>query len=57
MLAALGIGRLKDFKDLKNNLPEGRTILPNEKNHKYYIDHYKIYRDLYLKTRDLMHLF
>lgn len=56
MMAAIGAGALKNFHDLREALPEGRVLQPDAENHKYYQEHYKIYKQLYLKNKDLMHL-
>lgn len=55
MLAAMGAGRIRSFRELKECLPEGRILLPDGKNHRFYKEHYPIYRDLYLNNRDMMH--
>ncbi len=55
MMAAIGAGVLKDFHELKKALPTGKVLQPDAENHKYYQEHYEIYRQLYLKNKDLMH--
>ena len=54
MLAALGDGALESFAALREALPEGTVICPNADNHEYYKKHYPLYRELYLRNRDLM---
>ena len=54
MLAALGDGALESFAALRDALPEGTVISPNADNHEYYKKHYPLYRELYLRNRDLM---
>jgi xylulokinase len=56
MMAAIGAGVLENFHDLREALPEGRVLQPDAENHKYYQEHYEIYKQLYLKNKDLMHL-
>lgn len=54
MLAALALGRLKDFHALRDALPAGTVLTPNLENHRYYAARYPIFRDLYRNNRDLM---
>ena len=54
MLAALGCGALRSFRELKDALPEGTLIEPDMAHTAYYRAHYQIYRDLYLRNHDLM---
>ena len=49
-MAALGDRRFRDFTELRDSLPKGKILVPNEKNHIYYKEHYKMFRDLYLKN-------
>ncbi|MDD3174042.1 MAG: FGGY-family carbohydrate kinase, partial [Herbinix sp.] len=55
MMAAIGVGTLKDFKDLKAALPKGTVIKPNMENHKIYEKYYKNFIKLYLNNKELMH--
>lgn len=54
-MAALGDRRFRDFTELRDSLPKGKILVPNEKNHIYYKEHYKMFRDLYLNNKDMMH--
>lgn len=55
MMAALGIGDLKDFQDLSEKIEPDQRILPNPENAAVYNKLYKIYDELYQHTKDLMH--
>lgn len=55
MLAAVGGGVLKDFRELKEALPQGTVLYPDMENHEFYKKHFEIYRELYLRNKDLMH--
>lgn len=55
VMAALGDGRFRDFTELRDALPKGKMIVPNEKNHIYYKEHYKMFKDLYLNNKAMMH--
>lgn len=55
LLAALGIQRLNSFSDLRDALPKGRVIYPNGENHAYYMEHYEMFRELYLNNKTMMH--
>lgn len=54
LLAALGAGKLKNFTELQHSLPNGKVIYPDMDNHRYYREHYGIYKQLYLNNRELM---
>ena len=54
-MAALGDRRFRDFTELRDSLPKGKILVPNEKNHIYNKEHYKMFRDLYLNNKDMMH--
>ena len=53
-MAALGDRRFRDFTDLEILFRKENTC-SNEKNHIYYKEHYKMFRDLYLNNKDMMH--
>lgn len=55
MMAAVGAGALKDFRALKKALPRGQVLQPDGENHRYYREHYEIYKQLYQSNKDLMH--
>jgi xylulokinase len=53
-LAALGVGDVKP-EDIKLWNPVEREIVPDPANAGVYRSQYEIFRELYAKTRDLMH--
>lgn len=55
MMAAIGEGSLKNFKELKAALPAGTVIKPDMENHRKYEMDYKKYIELYLNNKKLMH--
>ena len=55
MMAAVGCGRLEDFRALREALPEGTVLKPDEKNHRLYAGRYPLFRELYLRNQELMH--
>lgn len=55
MMAAIGAGRLKDFKELKAALPQGTVIKPDMDRHAVYEKQYEIFIQLYLNNRKLMY--
>lgn len=54
-IAGLGVGIIKNFKDIKKWVKITETVEPNPKFHKKYIQFYKIYRKLYENTKEEMH--
>ena len=56
LMAALGVGDLKDFHELSSVIEPDRVILPNEENTKIYRKYCDIYDKLYTANKDLMHL-
>ena len=56
LMAALGVGDLKDFQELSSVIEPDRVILPNEENTKIYRKYCDIYDKLYTANKDLMHL-
>lgn len=54
-MAAIGCGMLKDFKALKEALPEQTVYYPDMENHKVYEKYQDLYEELYLVTAPLMH--
>jgi xylulokinase len=55
LLAAMGIGQLKNFDELAAVIRFTDVILPNPENHRMYQKRQQIYDGLYIATRDLMH--
>lgn len=55
MMAALGVGHLKDFSELRKALPKGTVLYPNFENHARYEKNYRVFRELYINNRQLMH--
>ena len=56
MMAAVGCGRLGGFCDLPDALPKGRVLQPNMDNHEIYACRYPIFRELYNRNKELMHI-
>lgn len=54
MMAAVGCGKLEDFRALRRALPAGTVLKPNEKNHMLYASRYPLFRELYLRNQELM---
>lgn len=54
MMAAVGCGRLDNFGALRQALPKGTVLEPNLENHRLYADTYPLFRELYLRNRELM---
>lgn len=55
LMAALGVGALSGFSDLRNIIARGTGYLPNPSNRSVYDKYQKIYNELYIRTKDLMH--
>ena len=55
MLAALGAGALDSFSALRQALPAGTVLQPDETAHRLYASRYPIFRDLYRSNREQMH--
>ena len=56
LMAALASGRYNSFADFNAVIKPGRVIEPNMKNNELYKPYRKIFDQLYLNTKDLMHL-
>lgn len=56
MLAAVGAGAIKEIRDLRKVLPEGKNLYPNLENHEFYKKRYDIYKELYLDNKERMHM-
>lgn len=55
LLAALSIGKLKDFAELNAVIKPDRVYQPNPENHALYQKYRKIYDGLYESTKEYMH--
>lgn len=55
LMAGIGTGHFKDFKALNNILKIEKIFYPNFETHKKYQEYRKIYDELYLQTKKLMH--
>ena len=54
-MAAIGIGHMPSFADVRNYIEEGPTYYPNMENHEKYKKYLKLYNDLYEATKDIAH--
>jgi xylulokinase len=54
-LAGLGVGIYKEFSDIKKWVTIDATNEPDPNSQKVYRKLYKLYRDLYPATKELMH--
>lgn len=55
LMAALGVGRFKNFEELNDVIRIRMTLTPDPVKHKIYQCYRAIYDELYLKTKQLMH--
>lgn len=55
LMAALGIGEIKTFSDLRTIIAEGTCFYPNPENREIYDRYQRIYNQLYNRSKDLMH--
>lgn len=55
LMAALGVGALRSFSDLRAIIGKGTSYYPNPVNREIYDKYQKIYNELYNRTKDLMH--
>jgi len=55
MMAAMGIKYFDDFSELSKIIKAGETYTPNIENHKAYEKYIKIFDELYVATKDIMH--
>ena len=55
LMCAIATGYLKDFADIRNHITEGPCYKPNMENHEKYQKYYKLWLDLYEKTKDIAH--
>ena len=56
LMAALGIGDIGSFADLRSLIGEGKSFYPNPENRQVYDTGLSIYKELYARTKDLMHI-
>jgi xylulokinase len=56
LMAALAVGHYKSYADFNEVIKPGMVILPNMQNHELYKPYRRIFDQLYLNTKDLMHL-
>ena len=55
LMAALGIGDLKDFNELSSVIETDHIIMPDEENKKIYGKYFEIYDKLYTVNKEFMH--
>ncbi|MCI6640699.1 MAG: FGGY-family carbohydrate kinase [Pygmaiobacter massiliensis] len=55
LMAGIGAGLYRDFEALGQIIKPARTFTPDPERHEQYKKYRKLYDDLYLATRDLMH--
>lgn len=55
VMSAIGCGRLKDFRELKQVVPKAEKVLPNPDNAPIYHKYLALYEQLYTSTAQLMH--
>ena len=55
MMAMKGSGRIRNWKEAKNLLPNGKVYKPDLKQHKLYQPFFDIYSSLYAKLKDSFH--
>lgn len=54
-LAGLGVGAFSSYRDIHGWVREVREVPPDEKLAGLYSEYHKLYIDLYLKSKDIMH--
>lgn len=55
IMAGVGIGLFKDLSEVASQVRPGKIIQPQADIHQKYQQQYSIYRNLYTKTKELMH--
>ncbi len=55
LMAAIGVGDVKDFSDLKEIIKPGKTFMADATAHEMYVQKQTIYDELYKATSHLMH--
>jgi len=54
-MAGVGVGYYEDLKECSRIIKKATTLKPDAANTQIYNDYYRIYRQLYEQTKDLMH--
>ncbi len=56
MLAGTAIGEFKSFKNaVENAVKENKVFIPDTHNSNKYNEKYHIYKDIYIKNKELLH--
>lgn len=55
MMAKIGVGALKGFKELKAVIPQSDVVRPNMEHHQTYLPLFDIFNDLYRCNKELMY--
>ena len=55
LMAMIGVGHKKDFKDTRSLIESGKTYKPNAENTPEYEKYYKIFSQMYPQNKELMH--
>ena len=56
LMAAIGVGDIGSFPELRNLIRQGKKYCPNAETKEVYEKSYRLYRELYTRTADLMHV-
>lgn len=56
LMAAIGVGDIGSFPELRDLIREEKRYCPNRETKEVYDKSYEIYRELYVRTADLMHV-
>lgn len=56
VMAAIGVGHFKSFREIRKYIRPGTRYFPNMENHEKYKSYVQIFRELYRRNSDLMHL-
>ena len=55
MMAAIGIGKIRDFHELQETLPKGNILKPDMVRHQIYKRNYPLFLQLYKNNKDTLH--
>ena len=55
LMAAIAVGHIEKFSDIRNYITEGVSYKPNKKNHEIYKKYHAMFNELYETTKNLMH--
>jgi len=55
MMAAIGVGQFKNFREIRKFIRQGQVFYPNKTNHSVYCEYQKLFDELYPLTKDIMH--